>query len=114
MRKTQASHLKSLHNLIACFAYERGWFKNTYQPELFEQTAEDMLELPVSFVKPITDFFLSDWVNSVRNTAVYLEVQGERLKRKAERELRRSKHATGGSTPSTASQTVGMTSDLTI
>ena len=68
---------------------------------LHEHIAKDMLDLPMTTVKPLTDFFLKDWLKSVRNMAVYLEIEGKRVKRKAERQLARSKADTDGSTPLT-------------
>ena len=104
----------NLHNLLACFAYrvKMGWFKEkikatkdeygdevfTYNGKRHEHIAKDMLDLPMTTVKPLTDFFLKDWLKSVRNMAVYLEIEGKRVKRKAERQLARSKADTDGST----------------
>ncbi len=103
----------NLHNLLACFAYDVKWFSKKHNGKAHARIAEDMLDLPVSFVKPLTDFFLLDWVNSLKNTAVYLDVKGRLLKRKAEKELARSKASTDGSTQSTDLQTEDMTLDRT-
>ena len=91
----------NLHNLLACFAYRYKWLNAKYNGKLHEHIAKDMLDLPMTTVKPLTDFFLKDWLKSVRNMAVYLEIEGKRVKRKAERQLARSKAATVGSTPLT-------------
>ena len=91
----------NLHNLLACFAYRYKWMRAKYNGKIHEDIAKDMLGLPMTTVKPLTDFFLQDWVKSVRNMAVYLEIEGKRVKRRAERQLARSKAATGGSTPLT-------------
>jgi len=103
---------ENLHNLLACFAYDVKWFSKKYNGSDHNRIAEDMLDLPISFVKPLTDFFLLDWVASVKNMGVYLGIKGKQLKRRAEKELARSKASTDGSIPSTVSRTVGMTSDL--
>ena len=92
----------NLHNLLACFASKVDWFFwHKYNGKIHEDVAKDMLDLPMTTVKPLTDFFLKDWLESVKNMAVYLEIQGNRLKRKAERMLARSKVDTDGSTRST-------------
>jgi len=95
---------ENLHNLLACFAYRRKWFKKTHEADKHEQTAEDMKELPMTIVKPLTDFFLSDWETSVTSTLRFLEIVAQRLKRKAEKELARSSANTDGSTQSTTSR----------
>lgn len=74
-----------LHNLLACFVNRRKWWerKGKYNGELHEDIANDMLDLPITTVKPITDFFLSDYLNSLKNTALFLEYAGKGLKRLA-------------------------------
>jgi hypothetical protein len=89
----------NLHNLLACFASRYKWFRPKYNGDIHNEVAEDLLDLPITAVKPLTDFFLKDWLRSVKNTAVYLDIQGKALKRKAERQLARSKADTAGSTP---------------
>lgn len=91
----------NLHNLLACFAYRYRWFRPKYNGDIHNKVAEDMLDLPITAVKPLTDFFLKDWLKSVQNTAVYLEIKGKQLKRKAERMLARSNQDTDGSIPLT-------------
>ncbi len=103
----------NLHNLLACFAYPIKWFRAKYVPEAHNQIAEDMLDLPVTFVKPLTDFFLSDYQRYVMRSLAYLEMSARGLKRKAEKELARSSHVTDGSTQSTDLQTEDMTLDRT-
>ncbi len=82
----------NLHNLLACFCNRRKWWerKGKYDGEIHEDVASDMLDLPITTVKPITDFFLSDYLNSLKTTAVYLEYAGRGLKRLAERKLQHS------------------------
>lgn len=88
----------NLHNLLGCFASRYKWFSHKYNGDIHNEVAEDMLDLPITTVKPLTDFFLKDWLDSVQNMAVYLETQGRLLKRKAEKALRHSKADTDGST----------------
>tara|TARA_R110000796_G_scaffold26329_1_gene73249 strand:+ start:462 stop:1115 length:654 start_codon:yes stop_codon:yes gene_type:complete len=89
----------NLHNLLACFTSRYKWFKPSYDGKIHNEVAEDMLDLPMTTVKPLTDFFLKDWLQSVKNMGVYLEIKGKMLKRKAERQLARSSQDTDGSTP---------------
>ncbi len=97
----------NLHNLLACFAYRTKWkyWTQKYDGKNHERTAEDMKDLPMTFVKPLTDFFLSDWENSVKSTLHFLEMLAKRLKRQAEKELKRSSQNMDGSMPWTISQT---------
>lgn len=88
----------NLHNLLGCFASRYKWFRPKYNGDIHNEVAEDLLDLPITAVKPLTDFFLKDWLKSVKNTAVYLEIKGKLLKRKAERMLARSNQSTDGST----------------
>jgi len=89
---------ENLHNLLACFAYRYEWLRAKYNGKIHESIAADMLDLPMTTVKPLTDFFLHDWLKSVKNMAVYLETKGKMLKRQAERQLARSNQDTDGST----------------
>ena len=91
----------NLHNLLACFASRYKWFRAKYNGKIHNDVASDMLDLPMTTVKPLTDFFLRDWLKSVKNTGVYLGIMGKILKRKAERQLARSNQDTDGSTPLT-------------
>ena len=97
----------NLHNLIACFAYrvhKYRWWKHTYEEKKHVDVAIDMLDLPMTVVKPLTDFFLHRWEKYVQLTLRSLEITAKELQRKAER-LSRSSHSTDGLTPSTTSQT---------
>ena len=90
----------NLHNLLACFANRLKWYemKGKHNGKIHEGVAADMLDLPITTVKPLTDFFLSDWLNYAMNIARFLEYAGKALKRVAERKLKRSLQNTDGST----------------
>jgi len=90
---------ENLHNLIACFAYEYHWFKPKYNGKIHESVAIDMQSLPITFVKPLTDFFLSSYLKYALRIARFSEILGRVLKRRAERMLARSNQNTDGSTP---------------
>lgn len=92
---------QNLHNLLACFAYRVKWFRKEYNGKHHEEVANDMLDLPITFVKPLTDFFLSDWLNYVGRMTRYSEYLLRGAKRLMELRLKRSSQNTDGSTPST-------------
>lgn len=92
---------ENLHNLLACFASRYKWLRHKYDGKIHNEVANDLLDMKITDVKPLTDFFLLDWLKSVKNTAVYLENKGKLLKRKAERQLARSSKDTVGSKPLT-------------
>jgi len=83
---------ENLHNLLACFAQRRKWYQmeGKYDGKIHNEVASDMLDLPITQVKPLTDFFLSDWLSYVKTTTVYLEYAARGLKRLAERKLKHS------------------------
>jgi hypothetical protein len=80
----------NLHNLLACFAYRVKWFKKTHNGKNHNEVAEDMLDLPITFVKPLTDFFLSDWLNYVGRTMRFSEYLLRGAKRLMELKQKRS------------------------
>ena len=90
---------ENLHNLIACFAYRYNWLRPKYNGKIHEDVAKDMLDLPITFVKPLTDFFLSSYLKYAMRIVRFSEIAARGLKRKAERMLARSKASTDGSTP---------------
>jgi hypothetical protein len=90
---------ENLHNLIACFASRYKWLRPKYNGKIHEDVAKDMLDLPITFVKPLTDFFLSSYLKYAMRIVRFSEIAARGLKRKAERMLARSKASTDGSTP---------------
>jgi len=72
----------NLHNLLACFCNRRKWYesKGKYDGKIHNDVAADMLDLPITIAKPITDFFLSDYLSYLKNTARYLEYMGRGMK----------------------------------
>ena len=85
----------NLHNLLACFAYERKWFKRTYNADKHEDVAKDLLDLPMTTVKPLTDFFLSNYQNYIKNMSLFLGVVEKGLIRQVDK-LKRSYPNTDG------------------
>lgn len=87
---------QNLHNLLACFAYRVKWFKKHYSGDNHEEVANDMLKLPITFVKPLTDFFLLNYLNSVGRTMRYSVFLLKGMKRLEELRQKRSLLSTGG------------------
>lgn len=100
---------KNLHNLLACLAVKTDWkrIKQPYNGANHSEVAELMQGLPITIVKPITDFFLSSYVTLLKNIAAYLLKTGTEMKAKATEQLTNSSKSTGGSTQYTASRTAG-------
>ena len=93
----------NFHNLMACFAYKVDkwrWWRKEYNSKQHEAVALDMLDLPMTVVKPLTDFFLHRWESYVKRTLHFLEITAKELQRKANK-LSRSNPNTDGSTPLT-------------
>jgi len=90
---------ENLHNLIACFAYRYKWLTAKYDGKIHEDVAKDMQELPITVVKPLTDFFLQSYLRFATRTLRYSEILLKAIQRKAEWQLARSKASTDGSTP---------------
>lgn len=93
----------NLHNLLACFANRLKWYelKGKHNGKIHESVAADMQDLPITVVKPLTDFFLSDWLSYAMNIARFSEYAARGLKRLAEIRLKLSSPNTDGSTQST-------------
>lgn len=83
---------ENLHKLVACFTVPMKWgiWKKKYNGKEFEEVANDIQKMPISVVKPLTDFFLKHYLDCAKITAQYLEKEATKLKRKAEKELKRS------------------------
>jgi len=81
---------ENLHNLIACFASRYKWLRAKYDGKIHEEVAEDMQALPITFVKPLTDFFLQSYLRYATRTLRYSEIALKAIQRKAERQLQRS------------------------
>lgn len=99
---------ENLHLLVACFTHRMRWgfWKAEYNDKYkMLDIAEDVKKMPISTIKPLTDFFLQHYLSCAKVTVRYLEKEAQKLKRQAERKLKRSSQDGGGSTQSTASQT---------
>jgi hypothetical protein len=74
---------ENLHNLIACFAYRYNWLRPKYNGKIHEEVAKDMQELPITFVKPLTDFFLQSYLRFATRTLRFSEIALRAIQRKA-------------------------------
>jgi hypothetical protein len=72
--KNEKDAAKNLHNAFACCLTKRGrwpWSGYKYDAKEHEEVAEAVLDLPVTVVKPNTDFFLSNYLRYSRRMLVY-------------------------------------------
>jgi hypothetical protein len=72
--KNEKDAAKNLHNAFACCLVERGrwpWSGYHYNADEHEAVAEAVLDLPVTVVKPNTDFFLSNYLRYSKRMLVY-------------------------------------------
>jgi len=99
----------NLHNLIACLCVPLKWgiWKQPYNGKNHSEVANHLRGLPITYVKPITDFFLSSYVDLLKNIAAYLMRAGKELQAKATEQLTNSSTHTDGFTQYTASRTAG-------
>ena len=74
---------ENLHNLLACFAYRYKWLRPKYNGKIHEEVAKDMQELPITFVKPLTDFFLQSYLKYASRTLRFSEIALRAIQRKA-------------------------------
>jgi hypothetical protein len=85
--KDEASAKKNLHRAFACCLTERAgrwpWSPWEYNGKDHEAIAEAILDLPVTEVKPHTDFFLSNYLRYSRRMAIYLGLVHKAMRRKA-------------------------------
>lgn len=99
----------NLHNLIACLCtpLKFGIWKQPYNGKNHASVAEQIKSMPITYVKPITDFFLSSYVELLTNIAAYLMKTGTEMKERAMEQLISSSTSMDGFTQYTASRTVG-------
>lgn len=98
---------ENLHLLVACFTHKMKWglWKQDYNGKELNEVADAVKKMPITTIKPLTDFFLQHYLICASDTVAYLERQAQKLKRQAEKELKRSSQDGDGSMQSTASQT---------
>tara|TARA_R110000751_G_scaffold86889_14_gene172644 strand:- start:209 stop:955 length:747 start_codon:yes stop_codon:yes gene_type:complete len=100
--------IDNLHEVMSvfCVPYSKkwyGWKRSKYNSKEHNKVAEEMLEVPMSIVQPLSAFFLSSYLTYAKVTLESSVKELEKIKTKAEKKLARSTVNTDGSTPLTTS-----------
>ena len=93
--------IDQLHEVMAVFLVPKkktwyGWKKGKYDPERHKEISEAMLQAPMTIVQPLSAFFLSSYLMSAKHILESSVKKAEKVKRQAERRLRRLKQNTDG------------------
>lgn len=97
--KTEADAVKNLHHAFACCLVERGrwpWSKSDYNGENHEAVALAVLDVPITAVKPNTDFFLRNYLAYSRRIVIYSGLVNRVLERRMRQQATRSIAPTAG------------------
>jgi len=100
--KDEESILKNLHNIMAlfCVPYVKkwwGWKKGKYVADNHAKVAEEMKQLTMNVVNPLSSFFLAKYLESVESLLESSVTELEKVKTQAEKKLARLKADTVGS-----------------
>lgn len=96
--KTADMAKKNLHNAFAACLVEKPllpWVKGEYDGPSFTKRAEMILDLPVTVVKPHTDFFLQNYLRYSRSLLVFSVLWMKAIKWRAKVKARFSKSTDG-------------------
>ena len=90
-----------LNEIMAVFLVPKkktwyGWKKQPYDSEKHKEVAEAMLQAPMTIVQPLSAFFLSSYLKSAKHILESSVKKAEKIKKQAERKLRRLKQNTDG------------------
>ena len=90
-----------LNEIMAVFLVPKkktwyGWKKQPYDSEKHKEVAEAMLQAPMTIVQPLSAFFLSSYLMSAKHILESSVRKAEKIKKQAERKLRRLKQNTAG------------------
>jgi hypothetical protein len=90
-----------LNEIMAVFLVPKkktwwGWKKQPYDSEKHKEVAETMLQAPMTIVQPLSAFFLSSYLMSAKHILESSVRKAEKIKKQAERKLRRLKQNTAG------------------
>ncbi len=93
--------IDQLHEVMAVFLVPKkrtwyGWKKQPYNSEKHKEISEAMLQAPMTIVQPLSAFFLTSYLKSARHILESSVRKAEKVKRQAERKLRRLKQNTAG------------------
>lgn len=86
--------IDQLHEVMAVFLVPKkktwyGWKKGKYDPERHKEISEAMLQAPMTIVQPLSAFFLSSYLRSAKHILESSVKKAEKIKRQAERRLKR-------------------------
>jgi hypothetical protein len=90
-----------LNEIMAVFLVPKkktwyGWKKQPYDSEKHKEVAEAMLQAPMTIVQPLSAFFLSSYLMSAKHILESSVRKAEKIKKQAERKLKRLKLNTDG------------------
>jgi hypothetical protein len=93
--------IDQLNEIMAVFLVPKkkvwwGWKKQPYDSEKHKEVAEAMLQAPMTIVQPLSAFFLSSYLKSAKHILESSVRKAEKIKKQAERKLRRLKQNTDG------------------
>ena len=93
--------IDQLHEVMAVFLVPKkktwyGWKKGKYDPERHKEISEAMLQAPMTIVQPLSAFFLSNYLMSAKHILESSVRKAEKIKRQAERRLKRLNRNTVG------------------
>jgi hypothetical protein len=93
--------IDQLNEIMAVFLVPKkktwwGWKKQPYDSEKHKEVAEAMLQAPMTIVQPLSAFFLSSYLKSAKHILEFSVKKAEKIKKQAERKLRRLKQNTDG------------------
>ena len=93
--------IDQLHEVMAVFLVPKkktwyGWKKGKYDPEKHKEISEAMLQAPMTIVQPLSAFFLSSYLKSAKHILESSVKKAEKIKRQAERRLKRLNRNTAG------------------
>ena len=93
--------IDQLHEVMAVFLVPKkktwyGWKKQPYNSEKHKEISEAMLQAPMTIVQPLSAFFLTSYLKSAKHILESSVRKAEKVKKQAERKLRRLKQNTAG------------------
>ena len=93
--------IDQLHEIMAVFLVPKkktwyGWKKQPYDSDKHKEVAEAMLQAPMTIVQPLSAFFLASYLKSAKHILEFSVRKAEKVKKQAEKKLRRLKRNTAG------------------
>lgn len=90
-----------LNEIMAVFLVPKkktwyGWKKQPYNSDKHKEVSDAMLQAPMTIVQPLSAFFLSSYLKSAKHILESSVKKAEKIKKQAERKLRRLKQNTDG------------------